>query len=111
MKIAAIICNIVLFGFAGLLIIVEPPKGAAYVVFSFLLLLVPIISAVVLSRFSMNTAMKIVAAISNIVVLGFTAWAVVSQYPHSKEGGVIAFTVLIVSTQILSLLALFHRQV
>lgn len=110
MRIAAIICNIVLFGFTGFLIIVEPPQGAAYVVFSFLLLLVPIISVVVLARFSMNTAMKIVAVISNIIALGFTCWANVDQYPHSKEGGVMALTVLIISTQIVSLLALFRRQ-
>lgn len=108
MKIAAIGCNIVLFGFTGFLIIVEPPQGAAYVAFSFLLLLVPIISVAALARFSLNTAMKIVAVISNMVAFGFTCWANVDQYPHSREGGVIAFTVLIISTQIVSLLALFR---
>jgi hypothetical protein len=35
-------------------------------------------------------------------------WAVVDQYPHPEEDGVIAFTVLRVLTPILSLVVLFR---
>jgi hypothetical protein len=51
--------------------------------------------------------MKILAIICNIVFIGFVCWAFVDQYPHPKEEGIIAFTVLMVLTPILSLVALF----
>jgi hypothetical protein len=53
--------------------------------------------------------MKIVAVICNIVLLAFTCWAFVDQYPHPEEDGLIAFTVLMVLTPILSLAVLFRR--
>jgi hypothetical protein len=112
MKILAIICNIILFGFTCLVIVTDgPAQGAGYVVFSFLLLLVPIISAVVLFRFSMSRMMKSVAVVCNIVLLGFAAWAIVSQYPHPEEEGVVAYTVLVVLTPILSIAALLRSRV
>ena len=53
--------------------------------------------------------MKIIAIICNIVFIGFVCWAFVDQYPHPKEDGIIAFTVLMVLIPILSLLVLFLR--
>jgi hypothetical protein len=47
-----------------------------------------------------------VVAICNVVLLGFTGWAYVDQYPHPKEDGFVAFIVLMVLTPILSLAAL-----
>ena len=58
--------------------------------------------------FSTNTVMRFVAIVCNIVLLGFTGWAFVDQYPHPEEDGLIAFTVLMVLTPILSLVALFR---
>jgi hypothetical protein len=52
--------------------------------------------------------MKIVAIICNIVLLGFVCWALVDQYLHPKEDGVVAFAVLMGSTPILSLVALLR---
>lgn len=110
MKIAAIICNIVLFGFTCLVLVTDgPPRGGGYVVLTLLALLVPILSSVVLLRFSKNAIMRTVAIICNVIFLGFVCWAIVSQYPHPEEEGVIAFTVIIVLTPILSLAALFLR--
>jgi hypothetical protein len=55
--------------------------------------------------------MKIVAIICNIVFFGFVCWALVDQYPHPEEDGVIAFAVLMVLTPILSLVVLFRSGV
>jgi hypothetical protein len=57
----------------------------------------------------MGTLTKTVAVICNIVLLGFACWAIMSQYPHPEEEGVVAYTVLVVLTPILSLLALFRK--
>lgn len=135
MKIMAVICNIVLFGFTCLVLLVDGlPKAVSYIVFTLWLLLTLILSSVVISRSgasdgwlghpmkrkaseeqkkiddlsSMNTVMRFVAIICNIVLLGFTCWAFVDQYPHPEEEGLIAFTVLMVLTPILSLVALFR---
>lgn len=56
----------------------------------------------------MRTVMKVAAAVSNIVLLGFVCWAIADQYPHPEEDGLIAFTVLIVLTPILSVVAIFR---
>jgi formate hydrogenlyase subunit 3/multisubunit Na+/H+ antiporter MnhD subunit len=135
MKIVAVICNIVLFGFTCLVLLVDgPPKGASYIVFTLWLLLTLILSSVVISRggasdgwlglpmkrkaleeqkktddlSSTSTVIRIVAIICNIVLLGFTCWAFVDQYPHPEEDGLVAFTVLMVLTPILSLVVLFR---
>ncbi len=58
--------------------------------------------------FSRRIIMKIVAIICNIVLLGFVCWAIVDQYPHPEEDGVIPFAVLTVMTPILTLVALIR---
>jgi len=55
--------------------------------------------------------MKIAAMVCNIVFFGFVCWALVDQYPHPEEDGVIAFTMLMVLTPILSLVALLRHGV
>ncbi len=109
MKIAAIACNIVLFVFTCFVMLTDgPAQGAGYIVFGRLLLVVPILSAVVLARSSMSLVMKIAAGILNLVLLGFASWAIVAGYPHPKEDGVVAFTVLVMLTPVISLAALFQ---
>jgi hypothetical protein len=51
MKIVAIICNIVLSAFTCFILASEgPPKEPVYIVFSVLMVLIPILSAVVIFR-------------------------------------------------------------
>ncbi|MBZ5500346.1 MAG: hypothetical protein LAP85_28460 [Acidobacteriia bacterium] len=57
---------------------------------------------------STSSVLRVVAVICNIVLLGFTCWAFVGQYPHPEEDGLIAFTVLMVLTPILCLVVLFR---
>jgi hypothetical protein len=135
MKIVAVICNIVLFAFTCLVLVTDgPPKGASYILFTLWLLLTLILNSVVISRSgasdgwlglhmnrktlegkkiddlsSTSIVMRVVAIICNIILLGFTCWAFVDQYPHPEEDGVITFAVLMVLTPILSLVVLFRN--
>ena len=132
MKIVAIICNIVLFLFVCLVLVIDgPPRGAVYIVITLWTFLTLILNTVVISRIgagdgwlglnmkkkvlgeqkktddlsSTGSIMRIVAIICNIVFLGFHCWAFVDQYPHPRQDGVIAYAVLIVLTPILSVVA------
>lgn len=135
MKIMVIIFNIVLFGFTCLVTLTDgPPREAGYIVFSLLLVLVPILNVVMISRSgtsggwlgfhlkqkasaeqrkmdntsSISTVMKIVAIICNIVLLGFACWAIIDQYPHPREAGVIEFGLLVILTPIISAVVIFR---
>jgi hypothetical protein len=135
MKIVAMICNVVLFGFTGLVLACDgPPRGVAYIVFTLLALLMPVFSAVVIFRMGSSegwlgpreeravpggqgkmegqapgsTLTRAAAMVGNIVLIGFTWWAILDQYPHPEEDGVIAFAVLMVLTPILTLVVLLR---
>ena len=133
MKTAAIICSVVLFAFTCVVLATDGlPTDSTYVVFNVWLLLTLILNVVVISRIRAGEGRlwlqtpstvaggqgdaagrpptsafgRVVAAICNVVLLGFTGWAYVDQYPHPKEDGFVAFIVLMVLTPILSLAAL-----
>ena len=132
-----VLCNIVLLGFTCVVLATDgPPMQAAYILFTLWLMLIPIFTvfAIVRSKAghgwqtvhmnrntleaqsktdalsSRSIVMERVAAICNIVLLGFVCWALVEQYPHPEEEGVVAFTVLTVLTPILSAVVLFRRE-
>ncbi len=134
MKIAAVICNIVLFGFTCMVIATDGfPEAALYIVFTLWTLATLGLTALIISRIGasegwqvsraqgenrerqpgvgrphpVNTIIRIAAIVCNIVFLAFVCWAIVDQYPHPDEEGIIAFTALMVLTPILSLLVLF----
>jgi len=135
MKIAMFICNVVLFAFTCFVLLTDGvSKEAGYIAFTLLLLLVPILNLLVISRggarvgrmglpakekelaeqrkmdssSSSGTVIKIVAIVCNAVLLGFVCWALVDQYPHPEEDGFIAYVLLVVVTPALSLVALFR---
>jgi hypothetical protein len=122
--IVAVICNVVLLAFTGVVLVTDGvSREGPYVVFTLLLLLVPILSVVALVRrggnrpdlgthdvpSSRSTVTKRVAVSSNLVWLAFSCWAIVDQYPHPADAGVIPFAVLVVVTPIVSLAALLGR--
>jgi hypothetical protein len=134
MKIIAIICNVILFGFICLVLITDGlPRDTIYIVINLWLILTLIFNFVVIFLSGANdgwlnlhmkrksgegqkkidhltstsTIMRIVAIICNIVFIGFVCRAFVDQYPHPKEYGFIAFTVLMILTPILSLVVFF----
>jgi hypothetical protein len=125
--------NIVLFGFTCLVLLTDGmSRQAVYILYTLLLLLVPILNLVVIflgakrnGWFSFDlkrkasevksknddfsyrgTILKTVTIISNTVLLGFSCWAFVSQYPHPNEDGFIAFVLLLLVTPILSSIAI-----
>jgi len=127
MRIVAIASNIVLVAFTCFVLLTEGvSREAPYLVLTLLLLLVPILSSVVLlrtqvagegrdgrdERFSVNTVADRLAVFCNLLLLGFSCWSFVAQYPHPKEEGAIAaaslvvFTLLVIFTPIVTVLAL-----
>ena len=49
------------------------------------------------------------AAIANLVLLVCVVAAIVAQYPHPKEEGVVAFALLTLATPIVSAVTLLRR--
>ena len=121
MRTAAIVGNVVVFVAIGLILLTEGvPRDAWYLVFTFLVLLVPLLSAVVLvrsrvapqppstdtDRLSTITLANRAAVLCNLVLFGALCWEIVAQYPYPEGNGLIPFAVLTVCAPILSLMAL-----
>ena len=138
MKIAAVICNILLFAFTCMVIATDgPATETVYIIFTMWILLTLILNVVVFYRsamsrgwsglFNKSTAtaetgrgadrssvdrnLKTAAIICNIVFIAFVCWAYVDQYPHPEEEGFIEYMVMMVLTPILSLVVLFRSGV
>ncbi len=134
MKIMAVICNLVLFGFTCLVLVTDgPPTKPGYIVFTIWSLATPILNSVVISlsgarrdwldvlskrtplkeetrRHELSspaTAARTVAIVVNVILLGFICWALVDQFPHPEEDGFIAFTLLMILTPVLSVVVIF----
>jgi hypothetical protein len=122
MRIVAIVCNIVLFVITSMIVLTEGiPGRAPYLILTLLPMLVPLLSLIVLLRggmtlqerktrddpSSMSALVDRVAVLCNFVLVGFTCWAAVAQYPYAEGNGVIPFALLMVLTPILTLVVLF----
>lgn len=135
MKFTATVCNIALFGFTCLVLLSDGiSRDATYMVLTLLLLMVPVLSlfmivpgkegngwfSFIMKRTiredqgkidilsSFNTIMKIAVVISNGILFGFSCWTLVSQYPHPEEEGLLLYTILVLLTPVLSVLAIFQ---
>jgi hypothetical protein len=133
MKLITVVFNIVLVVFTCLVLITDGvSKEVGYILLTLLLLFVPIFNLIIIfssranngwldfhlkrkaSEVQMKTddtsirrpVLKIIAIICNIVLLVFSVWAFVSQYPHPKESGFILFAFIVFLTPVLSLVAL-----
>ena len=110
MKIAAIVGNIILVGFTCVVTLTDgPPQGAAYVVLGLLLVLIPVLNVVAISRPSLGALMKIITVLSNVVLLGFACWAIIDQHPHPQEAGLLEFELLAVLIPLLSAAAAMRK--
>jgi hypothetical protein len=109
MKILAVICNVVFWGFLCMVMVTDgPPKGTD-VLLSLLPFLVPILNVMVLRVLSSpSRAVRLLALVSNIVWLGLTCWLIMERYPsHPKEGGLFEYVVLGALTPLLSGVAIY----
>ncbi len=113
MKNLAVLCNLVLVVFTALVVATDgAPTAPAYIAFTLLLVLIPILSVVVMLRAGSaggSTGLQRLAGWCNIVLLVLVAWAIVDQYPHPQEPGFFPFVVLVVACPILSAFVLFRR--
>jgi hypothetical protein len=120
MRTAAIACNVVVFLIAGALVLTEGlPRDARYLALTFLVLLVPPLSAAVLVRdriaargpgtgsdgSSTRRLTERAAVPCNLVLLGASCWESVAQYPYPEGNSVIPFAVLTICAPILTLMA------
>src|SRR5512133_2973034 len=98
MKISAIICNILLLLFTCLVLLTDGiSREAVYIILTVLLLLVPVLNSIVIFRNqSKQPHLRKLAVIGNIILIGFTCWAMIKQYPHPREPGFLSFAVLVV---------------
>ncbi len=136
MKTLVVLCNIVLFVFTCLVLVTDGPSDEmAYIIFTLLLLLIPILTVFAIVRRGSGTPggpeggvlskaqarmgllsadrtpLENTAGICNLVLLGFVCWALVDQYPHPAEEGLVAFVVVTLLTPLLSAVVLLtHRR-
>ena len=121
MRIAAIVCSVALLALTGIDVLTEGvPSRAGDAVLTFVVLLIPLLTAVVLVRERLAVHRHRVddggaptvglahhaAVVGNLVVLVACGWAAVARYPYPEGNGVIPFAVLAVGTPIVSLVAL-----
>ena len=136
MKTIALICNIALFAFTCFVILTDGmPQEAIYIVFTLLVFLTPVLSMATLAlsmniryllrlpekrnapeepekageKTSFSTFLRIGTILCNIAMFGFSCWAIISQYPHPEEKGVWTYTVLLLLTPILTLVAILRK--
>jgi hypothetical protein len=115
MRTLATLCNIVSVLFTCLVLATDgPPTKAAYIILTVLMMLIPIFTVFALVRsgaggtpYSRGRAIAQAAAICNVVLLGLHCLALVDQYPHPAEPGLVEYVVLTMVTPLLSAVVLF----
>ena len=133
METQAVLCNVLLCVVTGFLVATEGiPDKPAYAVFTLLMLLVPVLTALTIMRRPSSAGrpgpaekghapagssagggwrgtggvMRCVAASCNLVLLGFVCWALVGQYPYPEGAGVIPYAAVALVTPVVSLAVL-----
>jgi len=113
MRVAAVVCNLLLCASVGLLIVNEGmPSQTAYILFTLLALFLPILSAAVILRRGsgpsrQRSSLDWATGVLNVLLLALTVWAVISQYPYPEGNSVLLFALLMLVAPILSLVVLF----
>ena len=106
MKRLSIVLNVGLLAFTLFVMATDgPATKAAYKLFVLLLLGVPVFTTFALARGGGENAARF-AAFLNVILLGAVFWALVDQYPHPEDPGVVPYAVLLVLTPIVSVVAL-----
>lgn len=112
MKTLTLLCNIVLVVFTVVVNLTDgPAKETAYIIFTVLLVLVPLATVFALSRPRLPPGwLSRAVAISNLALMALVVWAIVDQYPHPAEPGFVEFIAVAVATPLLSAWMLFRRR-
>lgn len=123
MKILAVVSNIVLLAFTlGVLATDGAPTATVYVALTALLLVVPLLNIFAVidrwpdgdaspggrGRMRRGKLLRLALAALNVVLIAFVCWAVVDQYPHPEEEGLIAFIAVTLLVPLLSSIVLLR---
>jgi hypothetical protein len=109
MKIVAVVCNVLFWGFFCMVMFTDgTPKGSDIVI-SIFPLLMPILNVMVLRVLaSPGRGLKTATMIGNILWLVLACWVIIDRYPsHPQEEGLIAYVVLMALTPLLSTVAMY----
>lgn len=118
MRTLTVVCNVASFLFTLFVLATDgAPKHPAYIIFTLLLVLIPVFTVLALVRSraeqpetrvpsSGTSSMARAAAICNVVLLGVICWILMTQ-SHPAEPGFIEYATLIVFTPVLSAVVLF----
>lgn len=115
MKPLVLVCNVLSLAFTLLVIATDgPATEAIYIVFTVLLILIPIFTLLALARPrtfpARATTILRLAAVCNLVLLAFVCWALLDQHPHPNEPGYVPYAALMIVTPILSAVVLFRHR-
>lgn len=111
MRTIAVLCNMALFAFTALILVVDGlPAGVPFLALMLLALLVPLGSSLVLMRSSRGAVAVAVMAIGNLALLFLAVWAIAGRFPRLEEKGTVAYALLLVLTPLLSLIALIKAR-
>jgi len=113
MKALTVLCNVLLACFTCFVVVTDGvPTEFVYVVFSLLLVVIPVFTVWALVRRppagEAHSNVRLVTAVCNIVLLGLICWAFIDQYPHPSDPGFVPFVALAVLTPILSVITLLR---
>lgn len=116
---AAVVFDVVLVAFTCLVLATDgASREVPYIVFAFLLLAVPTLSAALLVRRGLNRSDRAsdtspamrrasqIAVLCNVWLSATACWALYDQYPHPDEQGFVAYVTVVLLTPILSIVAL-----
>ena len=115
----AVISSILLLAFTVFLILTDgAPTDRIYVLFTALLVLIPVLNVLVLSTSVTGrragarpprAGVRAATIIGNVALFGFTCWALVDQYPHPPEPGLVTFILVVLLTPVLAVTALWRQ--
>ena len=108
----AITANALLSAFTLLVLVTDgAPTDPVYILYTALVVAIPLLSGYLLvrglaRRDRLGAGRRRTAAIvGNLVLAGASVWAVVDQYPHPEEEGLVAYLLLLGLTPILNVIA------
>ena len=113
MRMLATSCNVVSCILTCLVVATDGlSRDPAYVVFTLMLIVVPLYTAYALaSRVGhASVSARRAALVGNMVRLAGLAAAVLDQYPHPNEPGFVPYALLMVFTPLLSIVALVTKR-
>ncbi len=111
MKIVAVVCNVIFWGFFCVVMMTDGPPQGADVLYALMPFVMPVFNVVVLRVLpSPGRTVSLLAMAGNIVWLLLACWVILGRYPsHPEEEGLLAYAVLLALTPLLSMVALLPK--